>query len=492
MTQTIAFQGRLVNPRRPTNHREFNEFLDRLELIDQLLMQSGFELKFAEHHLEELEKFVGHPLSSSAVRRHTEYAVQGLRCNILKMLLRQSYRQVSVAIAASPDFQAFCQVGDLYSAETPSKSKLHDFGKIVSGETLQKFNHLLTGYASSKKVADFELDPLDCRTLWMDATCLMATIHFPVDWVLMRDAVRTLVKAILCIRRHGLKRRIHAPENFLSQINSLCMEMTANRRQKDAVKSRKSVFRRMKKVVAVVRQHAERYRDLLAANRSQTDLNKDEAAQIIGRIENILTQLPAALEQAQTRIIRGEKVDADAKTISFYDHSASVIVRGKTGAEVEFGNELNIVEQQDGLIVDWQLFEEKISDIDKLHAMLVRYPLEQLEITGLAADRGYDSPRSRQLLTKLEIANHIAARSPKEFAAQLENETFRILHRRRSQTEPRIAAVKRFIGPRMPCRDFEFKKRHTGWAVLTHNLSLLARMISQARQQKMLTAARPA
>lgn len=492
MVKNVAFQARLVNPRRVTNHREFNEFLDRLDTIDQVLKQSGFELKFAEHHLVELEKFSGRSLSAQTVRRHTEYAVQALRCNILKMQLRQSYRQVSVAIAASPELQAFCQVGDLHAAEVPSKSALHNFGKIVSAETLQEFNHLLTIYAASGKVREFELDPLDCSVLWMDATCLMATIHFPVDWVLMRDAVRTLVKAIQCIRRHGLKHRIPAPESFLSRINSLCMEMSGSRRRTDAAKSRKSVFRSMKKVVALVRKHAEHYRNLLSANWPQTDLGKDEAGQIISRIENILTHLPAAIEQAQTRIIRNEKVDADAKIISFYDRSARVIVRGKTGAEVEFGNELNIAEQQDGLIVDWQLFEEKTPDPDKLHHMLMRYPHEQLKITTLATDRGFDSPRSRQRLAKLEINNHIAARSPKEFAAQLADGQFRRLHKRRSQTEPRIAAVKRFIGPRIPCKDFEFKKRHVGWAVLAHNLTLLAKLISQAKQQKPLPNAIPA
>jgi len=492
MTKNIAFQSRFVNPRRETNHREFNEFLDRLDLIDQLLKCSGFELKFAQTYLDGLEALCGHPLDPKSVRRHTEYAVQALRCNILKMLLRQSLRQTSLLIAASPEFQTFCVVGDFCSAEVPSKSALHKFSKIVPGETLQEFNHLLIGYAASQEVRVFDLDPLDCKTLWMDATCLMATIHFPVDWILMRDAVRTLVKAILCIRNHGLKHRIPAPESFLGQINSLCMEMSGCRRQKETKKNRKAVLRDMKKVVNIVRKHAERYRDLLTANLDRTDLSKDEATQIIDRIENILTQLPAALKQAQARIIREEKVPSDEKILSFYDHSAKVIVRGKSGAEVEFGNELNIVEQQDGLVVDWQLFEKKTADADKLLDMMKHYPHQQFETENMVADRGYDSPRSRRILNSLGINNHIAARSPGEFARQLESDEFQRLHKRRSQTEPRIAAVKRFIGSRIPCKDFEFKKRHVGWAVLTHNLVLLARMVALARRENILLTAKSA
>ena len=35
--------------------------------------------------------------------------------------------------------------------------------------------------------------------------CLKADIHFPVDWVLLRDGVRTLMKATLLIRKAGLR-----------------------------------------------------------------------------------------------------------------------------------------------------------------------------------------------------------------------------------------------------------------------------------------------
>jgi hypothetical protein len=38
-----------------------------------------------------------------------------------------------------------------------------------------------------------------------------------------------------------------------------------------------------------------------------------------------------------------------------------VIVRGKAGAEVEFGNLLILGEQKDGLIIDWELFVGKLA-----------------------------------------------------------------------------------------------------------------------------------
>jgi hypothetical protein len=37
-----------------------------------------------------------------------------------------------------------------------------------------------------------------------------------------------------------------------------------------------------------------------------------------------------------------------------------VIVRGKAGEEVEFGNLLVLGEQRDGLIMDWELFNDSL------------------------------------------------------------------------------------------------------------------------------------
>ena len=38
--------------------------------------------------------------------------------------------------------------------------------------------------------------PLDLESAFLDTTCLVANIHYPVDWVLLRDATRTLMKAV--------------------------------------------------------------------------------------------------------------------------------------------------------------------------------------------------------------------------------------------------------------------------------------------------------
>ena len=89
--------------------------------------------------------------------------------------------------------------------------------------------------------------------MFLDTTCVKANIHFPVDTVLMRDGVKSLMQSVELIRKHGLKTRICEPREFITKINRLSMEMTHTRRKKNSNKERKRVLREMKRMVRVVR-----------------------------------------------------------------------------------------------------------------------------------------------------------------------------------------------------------------------------------------------
>lgn len=336
----------------------------------------------------------------------------------------------------------------------------------------------------SKKKSELS-NSLDTRTILMDSFCLEANIHFPVDWVLLRDAARTLIKSIKCIRSHGLRHRIPVPEEFARKMNSLCIEMANSRRNKNAKKRRKNVFRRMKALVGVIKEHALRYRDILNAKWEESDLSKAEADQIIKRLDNVLYKLPKALKQANDRIISDRLTDSQEKILSLYDDSTSVIVRGKDGAEFEFGNELLITEQLDGFIIDFQLYENKIADTNKLRGRLEKINAEVQAI----ADRGFHSKAISNELGKSNIDNGICPRSPNELIEKRRDPQFCKLQTRRSQTEGRIAAVKRFIGKIFPCSRFEDKQSNIAWGIFSHNLNFLARKMIAEQKRKIAPAA---
>ncbi len=321
-------------------------------------------------------------------------------------------------------------------------------------------------------------DPLETAEIFVDSTCLMANVHFPVDWLLLRDGVRTIVKGILVLRRHGLRHRMPKPESFLHGINTLCMEMSNCRRKKGAAKTRKKVLRDMKKVSRTVEAHGRRYAALLDAERERTDLSEAEAALVRKRLLGVVEQLPAAREQAHRRLITGEQLQNAEKILSLYDADVNVIKRGKSNAEVEFGNELFVAEQADGLIVDWKLYRgQPPADTAKLPESLGRLQSSGLAVEAIASDRGFDSKANRDLLEREGIFPALCRKSPAELKEAMENETFRRMQKRRAQTEARIAILKNgFTGNPALSRVFQYRERQVAWAILAHNLWVVARL----------------
>jgi len=132
---------------------------------------------------------------------------------------------------------------------------------------------------------------------------------------------------------------------------------------------------------------------LLDLNWQATDWTRRQAEQVLKRIDSVMEALPAAVKQAHERIIGERPVANDEKLLSLFEPDLHVIVRGKAGEEVEFGNLLILGEQSDGLIMDWELFKEEVP----ADTRLVRPSVERVEnglrlsVKSLVADRGFDN-----------------------------------------------------------------------------------------------------
>jgi IS5 family transposase len=393
-----------------------------------------------------------------------------------------------VRTAESSLLQWFLRIGEVDQVKAPGKSTLERFSKWVSEETMTAIHLKLITQAVTAGAGPLALaEPVDATEVFLDSTCLKADIHFPVDWVLLRDATRTLMKATVLIRREGLKQRMpQEPLGFLSDMNKLAMAMSAHRRRLDAKKQRKRTLREMKTMERKIMRHAQAHRELLARHWTKTALSEKQAQAILRRIDNVLTQLPAAITQAHERIIGGRLVPNAEKILSLYEPEVEVLKRGKAGAEVEFGNKLWLGETRAGLIVDWALLAEAPADSALVLPSVQRMTGQmKLALQRVWGDRGLFSEENAQLLTACEIKSGLCPRNPTELQNRLAEETgFRAGLRRRAATEARIAIFKNaFTGNPCRAKGFTARKLAVGWAVLAHNLWLLARLkLAQDRQ----------
>jgi hypothetical protein len=505
--EIVAYQPELC-PALPVvvGNVDYQEFKATLQRIDELLRDGGVEATFVRFHLTEVDRSgraaseqgtVYQEPSEKDLIRLAEHAGRALRCNIVRALDGSSCRRLSTRLADSPLLQWFCGISRLDKIRVPSKSTLDRYGRLVPEEFVRQVIDQLTQRASDASAADNHplglAQPLSPETLLLDTTCVAANIHFPVDWVLLRDAARTLLKAVRVIRRHGLRNRMGEPEGFIKQINRLCIAMTHSRRRQGGRKWRKRVLRLMKKLLKKIDRHAQRHRDLLARERARTDLKAGDVRQILARLDGVRQQLPAAIAQAHERIIGGRAVANRDKILSLYEPDVHVIVRGKAGSEVEFGNSFLLVEQADGVIVDWQLFRDQAPGDNKLlKGVLQRFGevFEGQSPGAVVGDRQFDDPGNRCCLAEARIYNAICPKSPTALQKRLQEERFAKLQARRGQTEGRIGIFKNcFLGRPMRSKGFINRELNITWSVLAHNLWVIARLSRCAEERSDLRRA---
>ena len=203
-------------------------------------------------------------------------------------------------------------------------------------------------------------------------------------------------------------------------------------------------------------------------------------------METILEQLPQAIHQAHERIIGERRVANKDKILSLYEPDIHVLVRGKAGAEVEFGNTLYLAEQVDGLIIDWNVIEPQSPGDNKLvKGSLGRIAVAYGSPGSYTTDRGFDSPETRIDLEELHIVNAICPRSVPALREQLEDKDFCCRQKRRGQTEGRIGIVKSgYLGKPLRSKGFANRQIRIEWCILSHNLWKLARMAAQGKDAR--------
>jgi len=493
MSQYIPFQPefRQALPEVIGNH-DYIVFRKQLDRIDEILIQSKIEQRIVHHDVVRIiearrrsAKLRGKTykgLSRKSLILIQRKARVALRCAIARCLTGESFRDFSCRLADSPILHKFCLIDRIDIVKVPSKSQLQR-NEMKYPEALIRDVVLQLNQAASQEIAGANplklKEAISLSDYYVDATCVEADIHFPIDWLLLRDATRTLMQAVILIRRAGLKNRMISPRSFIKQMNHLCMMMTHTRRKKDSKRNRKKIFRLMKKIIKKIILHAERHLDLLVNHWCETALTKGQANQIIQRIRNVLDQLPDAIHQAHERIIGGRRVSNRDKILSLYDPDIHVIVRGKASGETEFGNTLLLAEQSQGVIVDWKLYREQAPQdskclIDRLEEFKDRYGFHPDQVT---ADRGFSSPKNEKYFAAHNILNHVCPRAVKALQMKLQDEIFRHHQTRRAQTEGRIGIIQnKFLGNPLKSHRFLSREMHISWAVLAHNLWVLARL----------------
>ena len=170
----------------------------------------------------------------------------------------------------------------------------------------------------------------------------------------------------------------------------------------------------------------------------------------------------AGSKKGRKRVLRQMKT-----LVGVLQSHARVIVRGKAGAEVEFGNTALLGENRQGIILDYQLFRESApADTQILFPSLVRV----MEATGkqveaVVGDRGFASASNSSTLRETDTFDALCPRKPSALRERMREERFARLQRRRAQTEGRIGILKHgFLGLSLPTSCLDVVERFDSFA----------------------------
>ncbi len=209
---------------------DYQELKEKLERIGEIIIESGIEeemMSYAIFAAEEIgrkeaesrgEKYKG--LSYKEQERLQETSLKALRCVIGRKLTGESYRVYSAHLADSSLLQRFCLLNRIGAIKVPGKSTLQRYEEMFPAEVLGEVICKLNMKASEECEAESDhvlglKEAVSLSDYYADSTCVVGNIHFPVDWVLLRDAVRTLMLSVDWIRGKGIKNRMESPKEFI-------------------------------------------------------------------------------------------------------------------------------------------------------------------------------------------------------------------------------------------------------------------------------------
>jgi IS5 family transposase len=200
------------------------------------------------------------------------------------------------------------------------------------------------------------------------------------------------------------------------------------------------------------------------------------------RAVNDLVELLGATRRiaAQTRQrLSGVTPDGGSRRVSLHEADARPIAKGRLGRPVEFGYKAQVVDNDDGVVLDHVLDRGNPADAPQLAPAIARV----IGRTGrrprtVTADRGYGEAAVETQLHDLGVRTVVIPRKGRPSKARQSRERSRAFRRTikwRTGSEARISTLKRQYGwNRTRIDDLDGARIWTGHGVLAHNLVKIA------------------
>jgi IS5 family transposase len=429
-------------------------YRQKYQRISELLDQNPKLLDLAHRDWAKL-------LSSSPQGRSGYSSEQLLRALLVMFVEQKDYRGTVILIATCDLLKYFVRLAPKQTMDFTFLNKAYN---ALGDQTLQHMSGVLNEFAMSHQLISGDKQR-------MDTTAYETHIHYPTDSSLLWDSFRTLTRLLRTILKDLPQLELH--HRFHDQkIKKLATYIARNASAKS-----KATQRKVRQKYA---QLIQRVRWIHGIGQAVYDLvsKTDYDAASLGHYLPLVGKI---VDQADRRILQGEKVPPDEKLYSLFESHTELIKRGKAGKPIEFGHKILIAQTAEKYIHHYHVMERQVADKDLLvPAIEAHRDLFGYYPQVLSTDKGFYE--SMQQIAELEDKIPVVsiAKKGRRTATELDRETsdaFVDGQRFRAGSEGSISVLKRaFKLGRCLFKGFKNYAASVGFAVLCHNLILLTQL----------------
>jgi IS5 family transposase len=406
---------------------------EELARVDGLLDDPAFFAPFAAY----FDPLIGRP--STPVECY-------LRLMFLKFRYRLGYESLCQEVADSISWRRFCRIP--LDGKVPHPTTLMKLTRRCGEEAVAGLNEALWAKAAQAKL-------LRTARVRADTTVIPANVSYPTDSGLLAKAVGKLVRTARRVQAAG-----GAPDTVMTDRR----RAAARRVREIAAKLRsRSKLGREETTVAIRRVTGE-LAGLAAKTAAQAAAvlrNGRRAAgralgRMRGRMRRALDELAVTIERTsaiitQTRIrLAGQTPDGATRLVSLHDPEARPIRKGRIDRPVEFGYKAQVSDNDDGVILDYNVEYGAAPDGPQLAPAIKRVTRRSGRVPrAVTADRGYGQAAVERDLHELGVQAVAIPRQATTSAARKKLEHSRSFHKLvkwRTGSEGRISYLKRGYG----------------------------------------------
>jgi transposase, IS5 family len=389
-------------------------------------------------------------------------AEQVLCCAVLKQFRNLSYEELAFHLEDSQAFRAF---GRLRVNQCPGASTLQENISALRASTWEAINAMITNRAESEGLEKG-------RKVRLDSTAVESDIHHPTDSRLLGDGIWLVTRLLV----EGTSLRPVPVYRFSDHRRAAKKKVLAILNARGE-KVRRQIYQDLLGIAARVVGYGLEAIEVLASYDSE-DIEQLLHARVLGeKLERALGIFRRVIDQTQRRVIRGQKVPASEKVVSFYECHTDIIEKG--GRDTYYGHKVFLMGGASGLIVGCKVVRGNPSDSGKFMEMIYRHKKLYGRVPRqVAADAGFASQDNLRK-AKLEGVKDVMF-SKRRGLSVLDmvksNWVYKRLRNFRAGIEANISRLKRAFGlDRCDWKGWEGFLQYVWSAVVSYNLSVLAR-----------------